>query len=131
MLFREPIVTLLSLYVAIIYGTLYLFFGAMPIVYSINRGWSIGIGSLSFLGVAIGMIAAVMYTVWDNSHRYIKLSRAAVERREIGAAPRIAYHQLLLGAFVSQSVSSGFHGQTAPVFTGSSILSPLSPSDSE
>ncbi|KAJ5739845.1 hypothetical protein N7533_012629 [Penicillium manginii] len=59
----------------------------MPIVYSINRGWSIGIGILSFLGLAVGMVAAVMYTVWDNSHRYIKLSRAAVERREIGAAP--------------------------------------------
>ncbi|OBT71842.1 hypothetical protein VF21_09775 [Pseudogymnoascus sp. 05NY08] len=98
MLFREPIVTLLSLYVAIIYGTLYLLFGAMPIVYSINRGWSIGIGSLSFLGVAIGMVAAVMYTVWDNSHRYIKLSRAAVEHREIGAAPEDRLPPAIIGS---------------------------------
>ena len=98
MLFREPIVTLLSLYVAIVYGTLYLFFGAMPIVYSMNRGWTIGIGSLSFLGVAIGMVLAVFYTGWDNKFRYVKLSRAGVERGEIGAAPEDRLPPAIVGS---------------------------------
>ncbi|KAI8298504.1 Efflux pump FUB11 [Colletotrichum sp. SAR11_59] len=37
LLFREPIVFLLSLYMAIIYGTLYMLFAAFPIVYQQER----------------------------------------------------------------------------------------------
>ncbi|KAK0934373.1 MFS siderochrome iron transporter 1 [Friedmanniomyces endolithicus] len=73
LLFREPIVLLLSIYMAIIYGTLYMMFSAFPIVYQQNRGWSAGIGGLAFLGVAVGMIFAVAYSVWDNK-RYSRVS---------------------------------------------------------
>lgn len=73
LLFREPIVFLLSIYMAIIYGTLYMLFAAFPIVYQENRGWSPGVGGLSFLGVAVGMIFAVIYSIWDNK-RYAALS---------------------------------------------------------
>lgn len=73
LLFQEPIVLLLSIYMAIIYGTLYMCFGAFPIVYQQGRGWSPGIGGLAFLGVAVGMLAAVGYSIWDNK-RYAKLS---------------------------------------------------------
>lgn len=73
LLFKEPIVFLLSLYMAIIYGTLYMLFAAFPIVYQVNRGWSQGIGGLAFLGVAVGMLFAVAYSIWDNK-RYIKIN---------------------------------------------------------
>ncbi|OQO05106.1 hypothetical protein B0A48_08126 [Cryoendolithus antarcticus] len=73
LLFEEPIVMLLSIYMAIIYGTLYMLFGAFPIVYQQDRGWSPGIGGLAFLGVAVGMVLAVAYSIWDNK-RYSKLS---------------------------------------------------------
>ena len=73
LLFKEPIVLLLSIYMAIVYGTLYMLFGAFPIVYQQVRGWSPGIGGLAFLGVAVGMIFAVAYSVWDNK-RYAKIS---------------------------------------------------------
>ena len=63
LLFREPIVLLLSLYMAVVYGTLYMLFGAFPIVYQQNRGWSPGIGGLSFIGVAVGMAFAVCYSI--------------------------------------------------------------------
>ncbi|KAH7063510.1 major facilitator superfamily domain-containing protein [Macrophomina phaseolina] len=82
LLFQEPIVLLLSIYMAIIYGTLYMMFGAFPIVYQQGRGWSPGIGGLAFLGVAVGMIAAVIYSIWDNK-RYIK----AIEASPSGFAP--------------------------------------------
>lgn len=75
LLFQEPIVLLLSVYMAIIYGTLYMLFAAFPIVYQQNRGWSPGIGGLSFLGVAVGMIGAVIYSIFDNK-RYVKISNA-------------------------------------------------------
>lgn len=76
LLFQEPIVLLLSIYMAIIYGTLYMLFGAFPIVYQQGRGWSSGIGGLAFLGVAVGMLAAVVYSIWDNK-RYIKVMQAS------------------------------------------------------
>ncbi|OCK82622.1 MFS general substrate transporter [Lepidopterella palustris CBS 459.81] len=75
LLFSEPIVLLLSVYMAIIYGTLYMMFGAYPIVYQENRGWSEGIGGLPFIGVAIGMIAALLYTTTLDHKRYRKAAK--------------------------------------------------------
>lgn len=75
LLFREPIVLLLSIYLAIIYGTLYLCFAAFPIVYQEGRGWSPGIGGLAFLGVAVGMLIAIPYALWDNT-RYKHVATA-------------------------------------------------------
>ncbi|KIW82420.1 hypothetical protein Z517_05447 [Fonsecaea pedrosoi CBS 271.37] len=66
LLFMEPIVLLLSLYIAIIYGTLYLLFGAYPIVFQQKRGWSEGVGGLPFLGVAVGMILGIVFAGWTN-----------------------------------------------------------------
>ncbi|AEO63327.1 5b4c1b51-3176-4deb-9e1a-85672906c0fa [Thermothielavioides terrestris] len=70
LLFREPIVLLLSIYMAIIYGTLYMLFAAYPIVYQQNRGWNQGIGGLPFCALVVGMVGAVSYNIWDNK-RYI------------------------------------------------------------
>ncbi|KAI1372288.1 MFS general substrate transporter [Hypoxylon crocopeplum] len=81
LLFREPIVLLMSIYMAIIYGTLYMLFAAFPIVYQQNRGWSAGIGGLAFLGILVGMLFAIVYTFPDNN-RYIR-----VQQKHGGFAP--------------------------------------------
>lgn len=81
LLFREPIVLMISIYMAILYGTLYMLFGAFPIVFQQTRGWSQGIGGLAFLGVAVGMLIGVAYAIWDNS-RYMK-----IENEHDGDAP--------------------------------------------
>lgn len=81
LLFREPIVLLTSIYLAIVYGTLYLLFAAFPIVFQLNRGWSPGVGGLAFVGVAVGMVAAVGYAMLDN-RRYTRVAEA-----HGGAAP--------------------------------------------
>ncbi|EAW22482.1 MFS transporter [Aspergillus fischeri NRRL 181] len=72
LLFKEPIVFLLSLYMAIIYGTLYMLFSAYPIVFQGVRQWNQGVGSLPFLGIMVGMMFAVAYSVWDNK-RYVQV----------------------------------------------------------
>lgn len=46
-------------------------FAAFPIVFQQQRGWSPGIGGLAFLGVAVGMMTAVFYSMYDNA-RYAK-----------------------------------------------------------
>jgi len=70
LLFREPIVLILSIYMAIIYGTLYMLFAAYPIVYQQGRHWSEGIGGLAFIGVLIGMIMAVTFSIYPENPRY-------------------------------------------------------------
>ncbi|KAK1140452.1 hypothetical protein N8T08_010398 [Aspergillus melleus] len=79
LLFREPIVLLFCIYMAIIYGTLYMLFAAFPIVYQQGRGWSEGVGGLAFMGVLVGMVLAVLYTIPDNLH-YAKLCRQTTGR---------------------------------------------------
>ncbi|KAF3291935.1 hypothetical protein TWF132_006441 [Orbilia oligospora] len=78
----EAQIAMLSIYMSIVYGTLYMLFAAYPIVYQQTRGWSQGVGGLPFLGVAVGMLAAVVYSIPENT-RY---NRIAEERHE-GLAP--------------------------------------------
>lgn len=92
LLFREPIVLLLSIYMAIIYGTLYMLFAAFPIVYQQYRGWNQGIGGLAFLGVMVGMLFAVAYTIPDNK-RYIR----AQEKNGGFAPPEARLPPVLVG----------------------------------
>ncbi|TGO88333.1 hypothetical protein BPOR_0169g00120 [Botrytis porri] len=93
LLFTEPIVFMLSLYLAIIYGTLYMMFGAFPIVYQMKRGWSAGIGGLAFCGVAVGMMIAVIYSLWDNK-RY----RATAAKHNNAAPPEARLPPALIGS---------------------------------
>lgn len=79
LLFCEPIVLLFSIYMAIIYGTLYMLFAAYPIVFQEVRGWSEGIGGLAFLGILVGMVMAVVYTFPEN-FRYAKKCSQTTDR---------------------------------------------------
>jgi hypothetical protein len=66
---------------AIVYGTLYMLFGAFPICFQEARGWSEGIGGLAFLGVTIGMLFAIMLVPLGNK-RYVQAAS-----RHGGVAP--------------------------------------------
>ncbi|KAI0121341.1 major facilitator superfamily domain-containing protein [Xylariales sp. AK1849] len=58
MFFTEPILFLLSLYMAFVYGILYLDFTAYPYVFQETRYWSAGISGLTFLdkyGAMVGI----------------------------------------------------------------------------
>ena len=77
LLFCEPIVLLLSLYHAIIYGILYMLFGAFPIVYRQGRGWNEGISGLPFVAVAIGVLLAITYVIVYDNKQYMKKVKAS------------------------------------------------------
>ena len=55
-LVTEPIVLLLSVYMAFIYGLLYLFLTAYPIVFQQIHGFNGGVGGLPFFGMILGML---------------------------------------------------------------------------
>lgn len=47
-------------------------FGAFPIVFEQERGWSAGVGGLAFLGVLVGIFIALAYTIFYENPRYAK-----------------------------------------------------------
>ncbi|KAF2034710.1 membrane transporter [Setomelanomma holmii] len=59
MLFLSPIVGLMSTYIAINYGILYLFFTTVTFVFEGQYHFSSGAVGLSYLGVGVGMILAM------------------------------------------------------------------------
>jgi hypothetical protein len=60
MLFLSPIVFLLSLYVAVVYGYLYLLFTTMTDVFENNYGFSQGSVGLVYLGIGIGLLFGLL-----------------------------------------------------------------------
>ncbi|KXH66400.1 hypothetical protein CSAL01_12739 [Colletotrichum salicis] len=56
MVCREPILALVTVYMSLIYGILYLFFEAYPISFSAKRGWSLGVGKIPFLSLGFDII---------------------------------------------------------------------------
>lgn len=95
LLVYEPIVLMVSLYMAILYATLFLMLGAFPVVFEEKRGWSQGIGGLPFIGVVIGLISGAVHMMLDN-HRYLK----AVQKPE-NDVPETRLFPALIGAVVA------------------------------
>jgi DHA1 family multidrug resistance protein-like MFS transporter len=70
MLWTEPIVLLLSIYMAFIYGLLYLFLTAYPLVFQGKYHMNAGIGGLPFYGMVVGQICAgVLMLLRQPSYR--------------------------------------------------------------
>lgn len=98
LLFCEPIVLLTSLYIAIVYGTLYMFFAGFPIVFQGARGWSQGTAGLAFVGVAIGVCLATLAAGVDNK-RYVRLC-AAAEAEGYAVEPEARLRTAMAGSIV-------------------------------
>ncbi|KAK2052554.1 multidrug resistance protein [Colletotrichum caudatum] len=69
--FTEPMLLLLNLYIALIYGLLYLWFEAFPIVFTGIYGFSDGLEGLAFLGIMAGAFIAIPPFFW-YVHKYLE-----------------------------------------------------------
>ena len=72
LLFLEPIVLFISLYMSVLYGLLYMFFIAFPIVYQEGKGYSASTTGLTFIPLAVGVLLSAMCAPLVNKH-YLKL----------------------------------------------------------
>ncbi|KAI1645582.1 MFS general substrate transporter [Daldinia loculata] len=72
LLFGELIVFLISLYMSVLYGLLYMFFVAFPIIFQEGKGYSAGITGLMFIPLAVGVICSAVCAPLVNAH-YRKL----------------------------------------------------------
>lgn len=68
LLFLEPIVFFLSVYMSVLYGLLYMFFVAFPIIYEEGKGYSAGITGLMFIPVAVGVLLSAACAPMVNKH---------------------------------------------------------------
>jgi hypothetical protein len=67
MLFTEPIVAFICFYVACMFGTLFMFFGAFFYVFETTYGFTLVQSGLVFLGIALGcVIGTVMIIACDR-----------------------------------------------------------------
>ncbi|OJJ37619.1 hypothetical protein ASPWEDRAFT_107978 [Aspergillus wentii DTO 134E9] len=73
MLFLEPILLLITLYLALVYGILYLFFEAYPVSFQEVRGWTNeGIAGLPFVGILVGVFCGVALIIWQTKTRFAR-----------------------------------------------------------
>lgn len=68
LLFLEPIVLFISLYMSVLYGLLYMFFIAYPIVYQGGKGWNRGPTGLMFIPIAVGVVLSACCAPFVNKH---------------------------------------------------------------
>ncbi|KAJ5909773.1 hypothetical protein N7504_004416 [Penicillium tannophilum] len=73
--FLEPIVFLLNLYIALIYGILYTWFEAFPIVFSEIHGFNSGESGLAFMGILVSTVCITIpgyfYWKWKYQSRHV------------------------------------------------------------
>ncbi|KAI9723539.1 MAG: hypothetical protein M1828_004135 [Chrysothrix sp. TS-e1954] len=72
MLVQEPILLLLTLYMSLVYGIVYLSFESYPVAFIEVRGWSLGVGALPFVALIIGVLlgaAMIMYSTLTHFKR--------------------------------------------------------------
>jgi MFS family permease len=93
-LIYEPIVTLLSLFLSVVHGTLFLLFAAYPIVFQQTWGLRQGIASLPFLAIALGIVISLFYVALIDQKRYGKL----VEKYQGNVPPEARLPPAMLGS---------------------------------
>ena len=74
-LIRSPIVTGLSLYLATVYGYLYLLFTTFSTVFPDQYGFDTGILGLSFIGMGIGITVGLLGLSWFSDRIQVKQTK--------------------------------------------------------
>ena len=112
MLIQEPILLLITLYMALVYGILYLFFEAYPISFQEERGWNQGVGALPFLGILIGvLLGAGTITILTKTRFARKLKKHGKVIPEERLPP------MILGAFLLPAGLFWFAWTSSPHIT--------------
>ncbi|KAJ5951925.1 uncharacterized protein N7479_010338 [Penicillium vulpinum] len=73
-LFTEPIVFLISLWMSFVYGLMYALLGAYPVVFEGIHRMNIGVGGLPFIGLIVGEFLAGAYVLINQKSYNKKLA---------------------------------------------------------
>ncbi|KAH7010919.1 major facilitator superfamily domain-containing protein [Macrophomina phaseolina] len=76
MLATEPILVLITIYQAFIYGILYLVFVSYPIAFREVRHWALGVSALPYLGMMVGVVLGCATVVYHTKTHFAAKARA-------------------------------------------------------
>lgn len=101
LLAQEFMVQALCLYSAILLGILYLFFGAFPLVFRTNHGFPLYAQGLTFAGIMVGMILAVLSDpIWHRNYdRLINKREKATGEKDV-AEPEFRLPPAIAGSIL-------------------------------
>ena len=74
LLISEPIILAITIYMSFIYGLLYCFLTAYPLVFQDVHGIKPGVAGLPFFGMVVGILIVAGYFVWDSKNYNKKLA---------------------------------------------------------
>lgn len=92
MFFTEPILMLIAIYASFVYGIVYFTLEAFPIVFHEQRGYTLVVSTLPFLGVFVGVLSALLVNL-GNQPRYAR----ALERNNGHPVPEARLPPLFIG----------------------------------
>lgn len=104
-LLSELIVFLITLYMSVIYGLLYMFFFAYPIVYMEGKGWSASKTGIMFIPIGVGVLAATAVAPLVNKD-YNKRAQKYRDRGEIPPAELRLIPMMIACWFIPASLFS-------------------------
>jgi hypothetical protein len=86
---------------AILLGILYLFFGAFPLVFQNNHGFSISQVGLAFLGLLVGMLTGISTDpIWRRIYGRLVRQREEKGGEPGGSEPEFRLPSTIVGAWV-------------------------------
>jgi MFS family permease len=89
LLFLEPMCLCLCIYSALLLGILYLFFGAFPLVFSTNHGFKLWQTGLTFLGLMVGLVLAVLTNpLWVKNYARLVVKHNVANPTKAGEKPQ-------------------------------------------
>jgi len=115
LLFFEPMCLLLCLLSAILLGILYLFFGAFPLVFGKNHGFTLSQIGLTFLGLFVGMVAGIASDpLWRRNYMRLVKNYSKETGREGASEPEFRLPPTIVGAWIVPIALFGFAWTSYP-----------------
>lgn len=93
----EVIVFLVTLYMSVVYGLLYMFFFAYPIIFMEGKGWSASMTGLTFIPIAVGVILSSVIAPWINTD-YNRRAQPYRDRGEV-PPPELRLYPMMIGCW--------------------------------
>ncbi|EQB50112.1 major facilitator superfamily transporter [Colletotrichum gloeosporioides Cg-14] len=89
----SPIVPLLAVYMAFVFGLLYLLLTTVANVFTDTYEWPLEICGLAYLGLGLGFVVGLIITAWTSDATVIRLttSNGGVYKPEMRLAPSILF----------------------------------------
>lgn len=116
MLFAEPIVLLFGIYNGFTFSILFAYFAAYPYTFSTVYGFEIWQTGLTFIGIGVGVLLAVLTIMLCDKLIYQKKFAEALQQGLNGAAPEHRLYAAMIGAFTTPI------GSVFPAFAAKILL---------